>query len=63
MRKRVVIVSLVTLYASHAISREAGLQAPPAGVECFHEIATQYNTQMPELWNGLSRKNACLRIT
>jgi dipeptidyl-peptidase III len=54
MRKRLVIVSLAILYASHAISREVGLQEPPAGVECFYEIATQYNGQMPELWNGLS---------
>ncbi len=54
MRKRFVVVALASLYASDVMSMEGRLQAPPTGVECFKEIATQYNTQMPELWNGIS---------
>lgn len=53
MKKTFVIVPLlVAQCAWGAISHK--LQAPPTTVEYFNEIATQYNPQLPELWNNLT---------
>lgn len=55
MKKEFIMASLLAAGSAHeTLSVESHLQAPPSGVECFHEIATQYNPQMPDLWNGLS---------
>lgn len=32
------------------------LQKPPEHVEYYHEIATHYNPELPELWNTLTRE-------
>ncbi len=55
MNKGLIIMSLLAVNSARdAHSMDARLQAPPSGVECFHEIATQYNTQLPDLWNSLT---------
>lgn len=54
MKKCSILLFLTSCYILSKDLVIKQLSSAPERIECFHEIATQYNAQLPDLWNSLT---------